>query len=150
MLRGRGDLSWAWWSWSPSYLGCSGRLVEAQLTCRVQEEVLLLAGTEPLNCFWEPARRPPASTCGKKQTQLPGPRGRAGVGPMGAGWSSSRAGVFASLLAPGGWGVDGGWAEAWNPKRKHENMASTEERSSGTGSCPIMSSQAPPYPDPSS
>ena len=33
---------------------------------------LLFTGTEPLNCCWEPPRRPPASTCGERWTLLPG------------------------------------------------------------------------------
>lgn len=47
MLRGRGDLSWAWWSWSPGYLRCSGRLMEAQLTAGCKRKYFSLQVPSP-------------------------------------------------------------------------------------------------------
>ena len=102
---------------------------------------LLFAGTEPLNCCWEPPHRPPASTCGERWMLLPGlSDGGVVLWDLGGGVQAA--------VGLGSHQLPGRWAYAWGPERQRETAPSlstcpcghkrpAETRSRGSAGDPI-------------
>lgn len=81
--------------------------------------VLLCVGTEPLNCCWEPPRRPPASTCGEEiRLPLLGPQEGLGQEP---------GHLVPELSLRGGAGVQWGLCQPPTPREVGLSLETQEE-----------------------